>query len=208
MIIVVEGISAAGKTTFASQFGGGRWLPEIEAQGVRPDVDAPLSDHARFWADHNAFRFQLALEIEAKHGFAICDTDPMKFHYSWCMERAGFHWPDKFETAVPIVRRAIEEKQLGFADLYLVKRLDPAAARAQKEADVTRRRGNFEQHLALQPHLVEWFRAMSDALPGRVRWEFPDPAKLLAEIQNKTPGEDPRRFDVSVFDELSRRLPD
>ncbi len=207
MIIVAEGISAAGKTTFSRQFGEGRWLPEIEAKGTRPDPSAPLIDHARFWAGHNAFRFQLAREIEAKYGFAICDTDPMKVHYSWCMERAGFYWPDKFEIAVPVVREAIEQRRLGFADLYLVKQIEPEVARAQKEGDATRRRGNFEQHLALQPHLIEWFSAMSEVLPGKVRWGFPDSVELLAEIKNKAPEDDPRRFDVSVFDALLERLP-
>ncbi|MEP3420567.1 MAG: hypothetical protein ABJN35_02425 [Erythrobacter sp.] len=208
MIIVAEGISAAGKTTFARQFGEGRWLPEIEAKGERPGPDDPLKDHARFWSDHNAFRFQLAQEIEAKHGFAICDTDPMKVHYSWCMERAGFHWPDKFEIAVPFVRDAISERRLGFADLYLVKRIEPEIARAQKEGDATRRRGNFDQHLALQPHLIDWFSAMSGALPGCVRWGFPETDALIGEVKTKTPEDNPRRFDVSVFDDLIRRLPD
>ena len=207
MIIVVEGISAAGKTTFARQFGEGLWLPEIEAKGQRPEADAPLIEHARFWAGHNAMRFQMAMQIEAKHGIVICDTDPMKFHYSWCMERAGFHWPDKFETAVPVVRETIRERQLGFADLYLVKQIEPAMARAQKDGDATRTRGNFEQHLALQPHLVAWFGALSEALPGHVRWGLPAKDALLAEIKEKAPEASPRRFDVSVFDALLERLP-
>ncbi len=208
MIIVAEGISAAGKTTFARRFGDGRWLSEVEVKGRRLDSHAPLIDHARFWSDHNAFCFQLAMEIEAKHGFAICDTDPMKIHYSWCVERAGFHWPDKFDIAVPFVREAIEKRRLCFADLYLVKQIAPEAARAQKEGDATQRRGNFDQHLALQPHLMDWFSALSETLPDQVRWGFPEPLALLAEIKDKAPEASPRRFDVSVFDELVRRLPD
>ena len=208
MIVVVEGISAAGKTTFARQFGDGLWLPEIEAKGARPDADDPLEDHARFWSNHNAFRFGLAQELEAKHGFVICDTDPMKIHYSWCMERAGFHWPDKFKTAAPFVRNAIAERRLGFADMYLVKQIDPETALAQKMGDTTRRRGNFEQHLALQPHLIGWFSALSQVLPGRVRWGFPDSDVLLRSLKAKAPEDNPRRFDVSVFDELVRRLPE
>lgn len=207
MIIVAEGISAAGKTTFARQFGDGRWVPEIPVKGDRPGADASLDDHAHFWAEHNVRKFQRALDIEREHGFAICDTDPMKIHYSWCMERAGFAWPDKFAHAQVFVRKAIEERRLGFADLYLVNQIDPDVARAQKENDATRRRGNFDQHLALQPHLIEWFSAMSDVLPNRVRWVFPDRDVLLSEIKNKTPEANLRRFDVSVFDALVERLP-
>ncbi|MEL6530314.1 MAG: hypothetical protein AAFQ27_10150 [Pseudomonadota bacterium] len=208
MIIVVEGISAAGKTTYARQFGDGRWVPEIPVKDDRPAADASLDDHAHFWAEHNVRKFQMALELEREHGIAICDTDPMKIHYSWCMERADFHWPDKFDTAVPVVRKAIQEHRLGFADLYLVKRIAPDIARAQKDGDGSRRRGNFEQHLALQPHLIEWFTAMSSVLPGRVRWEFPVRDDLLTELKSKTPGENPRRFDVSVFDALIENLPE
>lgn len=207
MIVVLEGISAAGKTTYARQFGDGRWVPEIPVKGGLPSADASLDEHADFWAEHNVRKFQMALAIEREHGFAICDTDPMKIHYSWCMERAGFEWPDKFAHACRFVRRAIEERRLGFADLYLVKRIDPAVARAQKDGDQSRRRGNFEQHLALQPHLVAWFTAVSEQLPGRVRWEFPRRDALLGELTSKASEDNPWRFDGSVFDALIEPLP-
>ena len=208
MIIVAEGISAAGKTTFARQFGDGHWVPEIPVKGTLPSVDAPLDEHAHFWVEHNVRKFQMALAIEREHGFVICDTDPMKIHYSWCMERAGFHWPDKFDRARVFVRKAIAAQRLGFADLYLVKKIEPDVARAQKEGDHTRRRGNFDQHLALQPHLIRWFETMEQIFPGRVRWQFPNHSALLSEVQNKTPEENPRRFDISAFDALVERLPD
>ncbi len=207
MIVVLEGISAAGKTTYARQFGDGRWVPEIPVKGRLPSADASLDEHAHFWAEHNVRKFQAAVEIEREHGFAICDTDPMKIHYSWCMEHAGFHWPDKFANARVFVRKAIADGRLGFADLYLVKRIEPSVARAQKEGDPTRRRGNFEQHLALQPHLIAWFTALSEILPGRICWKFPDADKLLTEAKDKAPEDSPRRFDVEVFDALIERLP-
>ena len=207
MIVVLEGISAAGKTTFARQFGEGRFVPEIPVKGALPDKSASLDEHAQFWAEHKVQKFQMAQEIEREHGFAICDTDPMKIHYSWCMERAGFDWPDKFAHAQVFVRDAIVDGRLGFSDLYLVKRIEPAIARAQKEGDPFRRRGNFDQHLALQPHLIVWFEAMSQVLPRRVRWEFPEFEILLKELKEKAPEENPRRFEVSVFDALLERLP-
>ncbi|MCK0129149.1 hypothetical protein [Erythrobacter sp. F6033] len=207
MIIVAEGISAAGKTTFASQFGEGRWLPEIPVKAQRPPDDAPAREHAKFWADNNAARFQMAIQIEREHGFVICDTDPLKIHYAWCMERAGFDWPDRFELAAQEVRRAISEERLGFADLYLVKRIDEAAVRSQKEGDVTRRRSNFDQHLALQPHLIDWFAAMSRSLPGHVRFGFPNMADLLKETEQRGAKRSRYRFDVGAFDRLIEALP-
>ncbi|RGP39931.1 hypothetical protein BPTFM16_00207 [Altererythrobacter insulae] len=207
MIIVVEGISAAGKTTYASQFGGQHCLPEIPVKQARPESGAPLEVHAEFWAEHNARRFEMAVEIERQNGFVVCDTDPLKLHYAWCMERAGFEWPDKFDVARKCVRQKIAERRLGFADLYLIKLIEPDIARAQKEGDKTRSRSNFEQHLHLQPHLVSWFEALSGALPHRVHWSFQAPDQLLSQAKTKTPEENPRRFDVSVFDELLDRLP-
>ncbi|WP_209346931.1 hypothetical protein [Pontixanthobacter sp. CEM42] len=207
MIIVVEGISAAGKTTYSRQFGDEHWLPELPVKDERPDAGAPTEDHTRFWAEHNIMRFQKALEIERQHGFAICDTDPMKIHYPWCIERAGFDWPDKFAIARHAVRQALADRRIGFADRYFVKNIDPAVARAQKEGDATRRRGNFEQHLALQPHLMDWFTALSKTLPDRVEFAFPDHQTVLSQLKNKTPETNPRRFDVSVFDALEEHLP-
>ncbi|MEP2551483.1 MAG: hypothetical protein ABJH26_09335 [Marinomonas sp.] len=207
MIIVIEGISAAGKTTYSRKIGMRYCVPEIPAKGERPGEDGSLQEHALFWANHNAARFQMAMEIEAQYGFAICDTDPMKVHYSWSMERAGFHWPDKFESAIPAVRQAIQERRLGFADRYYVKRIDAKTARMQKEGDLARSRGNFDQHLALQPHLIDWFRALTDILPRKVEFAFPDPANLLSQLESKTPEDNPRRFDTSIFDALIERLP-
>lgn len=207
MIIVVEGISASGKTTYCRQFGEHVWLPEMPVKAERPPPDAPPEAHAAFWAAHNAARFRAAQEIEREHGYVVCDTDPLKLHYSWCMERAGFDWPDRFAMAQDAARREIAAGNLGFADLYLVKKIEPDAARAQKEADVTRRRGNFEQHLALQPHLLAWFEAMAKVLPGQVEFALPEPEALIARVQNKTPEDSPRRFDVSMFDALVAELP-
>ena len=80
-------------------------------------------------------------------------------------------------------------------------------ARAQKEGDTTRTRRNFEMHVQLQPHLMDWFGALSQTLPGRVEFSFPDKERLLNQLDGSTQVEDPRRFDVSVLEGLLERLP-
>lgn len=206
MIVVIEGISAAGKTTFARRFGR-RWIPEFAEQGQVPGPSEPAEVRAAYWVEHNVRRFEAALVVEAEHGFAVCDTEPWKSHFDWSMARAGFTTMDVFNAAMPIAREAIRQRRLGFGGRYYVKQIPPAVARAQKEADVTRGRRNFEMHLALQPHLLDWFDALSGVLPGRVSFEFPDHEALLAELTDDRPDTDERRFDVAAFDELRERLP-
>ena len=208
MIIVLEGISAAGKTTFARQFGEAHHVPEFPEEGTVPGMDDPAEVHAEYWIEHNIRRFQAALTAEREHGFAICDTEPFKSHFDWCMARAGFKSFDIFNAATPLARAAIAERRIGFGDRYYVKRIAPDVARAQKEADPTRTRRRFDMHLALQPHLMDWYETFSVALPGRVEFAFPDKDALLAELNSKAPEENPRRFDVSVFDALLATLPD
>ena len=207
MIVVIEGISAAGKTTFARQFGR-HWIPEFPEQGEAPRLSDPAEVQASYWVEHNVRRFQAALEAEAEHGFAVCDTEPWKSHFDWSMARAGFRTMDVFEAAIPIVSEAILGRRLGFGGRYYVKPIAPLTARAQKDGDTTRTRRNFEMHLALQPHLLEWFDVLSEVLPDRVFFGFPDYEELHAELSVTVRADaDSRRFDVSVLSELVQRLP-
>ena len=89
-----------------------------------------------------------------------------------------------------------------------MKRIAPEVARAQKEGDATRTRRRFDMHLALQPHLMRWYEALSEVLPGQIEFAFPDKDDLLARAKSKAPEENPRRFDVSVLDALLARLAD
>ena len=147
MIIVLEGISAAGKTTFARQFAAEHHVPEFPDRKPSPRKDDPAEVQAAYWVEHNARRFQAALEVESAHGFAICDTEPFKSHFDWCMARAGFKSFDIFEAAIPIARRAIEERRLGCGTRYYVKRIEPEVATAQKEGDATRSRRTLQINL-------------------------------------------------------------
>lgn len=207
MIIVLEGISAAGKTTFARQFGAEHHVTEFPDHGIAPGKDDRAEFHAVYLLEHNIRRFDAAVAAERENGFAICDTEPFKSHFDWCMARAGYKSFDVFNAAIPLARKAIAERRIGFGDRYFVKRIAPEIVRAQKEGDATRTRRNFDIHLALQPHLLDWFGALSQALPGKVEFSFPDKGTVLAEIARNSSAGEPHRFDVSVFDALLARLP-
>lgn len=206
MIIVIEGISAAGKTTYSQRFGASHHVPEFPEKGTPPGANAPAEEQAQYWIEHNIERFQTALEVEAKHGFAICDTEPFKSHFDWCMGKAGFKSMEVFKAAMPLAREAIDKRRIGFGDLYFVKQITPDLARAQKDGDLTRTRRRFDMHLALQPFLIRWFEALSEVLPGRVEFAFPSKDALLERLNNKTTKDTSRRFDVSVLDALVEQL--
>ena len=207
MIIVVEGISAAGKTTYSRRFGEPFCVSEFEAEGAIPGMQDAPRVHAEYWLQHNIRRFRAALAIEAERGFAICDTEPFKSHFDWCMVRAGFKSMEVFHEAMPLARAAIAAGEIGFADRYLVKHIEPDVACAQKEGDKTRSRRRWDMHLALQPHLIAWFEALAGVIPDRVQFQWPEPEDVLRDIQSRTPEENPRRFDVSILDDLLDRLP-
>lgn len=207
MIIVVEGISAAGKTTYSRRFGEPFCVLEFEAEGGIPGMQDAPRVRAEYWLQHNIRRFRAALAIEAERGFAICDTEPFKSHSDWCMARAGFKSMEVFHEAMPLARAAIAAGEIGFADRYLVKHIEPDVARAQKEGDKTRSRRRWDMHLALQPHLIAWFEALAGVIPDRVQFQWPEPEDVLRAFQSRTPEENPRRFDVSILDDLLDRLP-
>ena len=72
MIVVVEGVSAVGKTTWCATHGSGN----VVAETGRFEPPAGLGDHehAQFWHGVNCGRWSEAMTVEAECGLAICDT--------------------------------------------------------------------------------------------------------------------------------------
>lgn len=200
MIVVVEGISAAGKTSWCRKHGAGHVVAESRPAGPVPDRDGDPQGAARFWIQENARRWQAAREMDERTGLAVCDTDPLKLHYSYGLWRIGAlareHW--LFER--DLTREAVAEGRLGLADLYLVSRIGPDAARARRDADPSRTRRNFELHSRLGPPLIEWYGAVEAVLPERVIWTLPEGGVPAARPRGKG-------HDLLLFDALIDRLP-
>lgn len=116
--------------------------------------------------------------IEASGGLAICDTDPLKLHFSWSLWQAGEAPQSQWRLQCEATRQALADEKLGFADLYLVKRIDPAIARRQRDDDLTRPRPRFDLHLRLQEPLMAWYHTLAAVLPGQVVWRVPDEFSL------------------------------
>lgn len=119
MIVVVEGISAAGKTSWCRNHAQGFVAETFPADRHVQPLQGQAT--AQYWTDWNARHWQDALSLETTNGLAVCDTDPLKLHYLWGLWQIGeapeTQWRHQLETT----RRTIENRELGFADLYLVK---------------------------------------------------------------------------------------
>ena len=201
MIVVVEGISAAGKTTWCNQVASASLLPESFAAD-RKSQPVHGAQAAAYWTRWNAKRWSDACFIEQSCGLAVCDTDPLKLHYSWCLRQIGKSTEAEWQLAWQAARRAIAAQQLGFADVYLVKVIDAATARIQMQGDSSRTRTNFELHLRLQAPLLDWYRAIEQVFTGRVHWELSGDLKIPSMPSND------RRYAVQAFDALLASLPE
>lgn len=199
MIVVVEGISAAGKTRWCREHAAGHVVEEAAPSAIAPDRNIDPQAAALFWTDRSAERWAAALAMEESSGLAVCDSDPLKLHYAFSLWRIGALEERAWQNERDVTRAAVADGRLGFADLYLVKRIDPEQARRQRNADPNRTRRNFELHLRLQPPLIEYYGALETLLPGRVACALPDGGVPRAAPR-------PRQDDGRLFDALVERL--
>lgn len=206
MIVVVEGISAAGKTSWCARHAEGYTVPEAPPAPDAPSRTATPEAAARYWADHstqrNAERWRAALALEAREGLAVCDTDPFQLHYAWSRWWIGEGDRDAFWREAETARALFASGDLGLADLVLVAGTTPEATRRQRDADPTRSRRNFELHVRLLDPLRRWYAAVDRLDPGRVRWSLPDtPAhEVVAGLVPRVLRSNVLDFDVLLLD--------
>lgn len=170
MIVVIEGISAAGKPTWCARHAEGLTVSEAGPLSGVPDRATDPKGAADFWAKVNARRWAEAIALESQHGIAVCDSDPLKLHYEWSLMRIGAASEAQFDLARLAMRRMMQARRLGFADRYFVQPIGPTAARKRRDGDGTRTRRNFDLHVQLQPALLAWYRRLEEVLPGAVAW--------------------------------------
>jgi hypothetical protein len=178
-------------------------VAEYAPAGTEPD-GSNASRQARYWTEVNTARWSQALDLEDRVPVAICDTDPMKLHYSWCLARVGAAPASRFAHELACVREAMSDKQLGFADLVLVKVPDEKNLRLQKEGDPTRSRRSFKLHATLREPLIEWYQCLNRLQPGQVVWELPEVG--VGSISGTETCAD--RYDLRLLDSLIRELPE
>jgi hypothetical protein len=192
MLVVVEGISAAGKSSWASRFAPAV-LNEISGS---PSEAMDMAAVGQFWSHKQSERWQRALELEQLHEIVCFDTDVLKIHYPWCLWQIGQSTRDLWMANVLASRKRIAQKQLGFADLIVLLEPPVDVVRQQKVNDKMRRRSNFEAHVRLSEPLRRWYMLLEALSPDSVAFnahqtlEF-RPTRLRAE-----------RYSLELFDAL------
>ena len=200
MIVVLEGVSAAGKTSWCRAHARRLtiWEPSPRLRRLAPkgksrDVDL-------FWSEQHARRWEAARRLEARADLAVCDTDPVKLHYAWCQWRVGDGTREDFDRAAACTRAQFADGRLGLADLVIVMDPDLDTLRRQREEDRTRSRGGFERHVRLKESLRRWYMAVERLESGHVLWWAPG---SLDEIPHRTRQV---RSGAELFDRLLRSL--
>jgi hypothetical protein len=201
VIIVVEGPSGAGKTTWCRTHGGANALLE------------PLPDHAtiptepqaasEFWVERNVARWGEVIARETRDGLVIVDTDPFKLHYVWTLFRTGQVSEVEWTMQRDVARDAFATGRYALADAFLVSNVDDATLRARRENDPSRTRRNFERHLLLRDALLRWYSAIDRLEPGRVVFGLPAggiPPGLIAKGKRRA------RSGLELFDQLMSEL--
>jgi hypothetical protein len=201
VIIVVEGPSGAGKTTWCRTHGGKYAL--LESLPDHATVPTQPQAAARFWVDRNVARWDEVLERAARDGLVVVDTDPFKLHYVWTLFRTGqvseIEWTMQRDAA----RDAFASGRYALADVILVADVDVATLRARREADPSRSRRNFERHVLLRDALLRWYRAIDRLEPGRVVFGLPANG-IAPELIAK--GKRANRSGLDLFDRLMSEL--
>jgi hypothetical protein len=172
VIVVVEGPSGAGKTTWCRTHGGRFAL--LEDVPDHSTVPSEPEARARFWVERNVARWKHVVQREQRDGRVVVDVDPFKLHYVWTLWRSGQVPEREWDLQREVSREAFSAGEYALADLYLVSDIDEVTLRARRDADPTRTRRSFERHVLLRDSLLRWYRAIDELEPGRVRFGLPE----------------------------------
>jgi hypothetical protein len=205
VIVVVEGPSASGKTTWIAAHRQGATVIGEARPGPAPSRHRDPAAAAAHWAKVSAARWAAACQAEQQAGIAMCDTDPFKLHYAWCLWQTGNATAGQWRAEMNASRQLFAAQRLGIADLILVRIPDPATLAARRHADTTRRRRHFDLHAQLADPLRDWYLAVSALDPNRVRWDLPAAGiPDLSTLRPRNPCTGTPTFDA-LIDQLPAR---
>lgn len=214
MLVAVEGPSAVGKTTLLRQVLAERVVgEEWEALGIprgSGSAEPQGVDAQQFWVDLNSRRWQLLVDIEARHGEGYADSDPLKLYYNFALTSIGKAPHEVFEEGWRWTRRAMEERRLGFVDRVVYLQASPGKLAQRKAADASCSRRGFDLHVRLGHAMEAYYAAVERLRPGAVRWldaEGEAPADAICALEEPE-AHRRHRYDVTVLDRLKGDLDD
>lgn len=163
-IVCLEGPSAVGKTSLAHR------LAECVGAAVVAELDptsAPAPAMSTTWfADRHSARWRQALAMAREAPLVVVDGDPFKgLWFNWIFAQAG--WP-AIEDAATACHARVASGELAFPDLYVVLTASEDELRRRKQADGTRRRRHFDEHLRLIAPQRSYFMQLATLDPSRV----------------------------------------
>ena len=164
MIICLEGPSAVGKTSTSrllSERLGATVISEVNALFKRSETESET-----WYLERQIDRWNMAVGESAAGRLVVLDGDPFQpLWYNWSY---GFVGLQSLEALRSFYRPAIVEGLLSFPDIYVHLTAEEGEIRRRKDADATRSRRNFEDHLRLLTTQTQYFNAMSFILPSIV----------------------------------------
>jgi hypothetical protein len=209
VIIVIEGASAAGKTTWCRRFASDQVLFEGEPsadqapEGASDPNPAFPRAVAEYWSSVNAERWSTARGLSDRLGWVACDTDPFKLHWVWTLWVEGLAPLDYWEASRDLSRSAFADGRLGLPDLVFFADLDPETLRRQKTGDPTRTRSRHDLHIRISSALKRWYLATAALDPARVEFRLPANGLETGHLQL---GRRPERSGAPLFDRLMAEL--
>jgi hypothetical protein len=88
------------------------FVAEYVPTGAEPDgTDRPAQP--AYWVAINSQRWEDPRLLEQQTGLAVCDSDPLKLHYSWCLSSIGAAPRERFELELAQVGEAFAAGTLG-----------------------------------------------------------------------------------------------
>lgn len=174
-IICFEGPSGVGKTTLCAAL--------KDAFNIVPEVNLLFErtgDESKLWYyGRQIDRYQRCVNAGEK---SILDGDVFQpIWYNWV---CGY--PTNFATREATHRFYVDALRRGmirFPDLYIIFHCELDELRRRKEADITRRRRNFEKHLKIIEPLKTYYRFLDKATELRLEFiEYTDVETVRGKV--------------------------
>lgn len=198
-IICLEGPSAVGKTTAASL------LSLREGACVVPEVNVlyrrPRGEPADWYLERQVRRWRVAINHVESGRLTVLDGDPFQpLWHNWAYDFRGLQ---SIEALEAFYRPLLVRGTLSFPDRYIILRTSVEMLRARKNADETRQRRGFEDHLRFIEPQIRYFEAFQSFSPEQVRFvEASTTAATVPAVSQAARDASTQQRPVELFDFL------